>query len=96
MQNKKSFPITDDQISNIFSPLINKKKIALAVSGGRDSNALMLLISKWILIEILNIEVHVLTINHKLRKESDNECLQVSKVAKSYGFKHKIITYDTS
>tara|TARA_B100001057_G_scaffold70408_1_gene64412 strand:+ start:43642 stop:44913 length:1272 start_codon:yes stop_codon:yes gene_type:complete len=93
MQNKNSFPITDDQISNIFSPLINKKKIALAVSGGRDSNALMLLVSKWILIKILNIEVHVLTINHKLRKESDNECLQVSKIAKSYGFKHKIITW---
>jgi len=93
MQNKKSFPITDNQISNIFSPLIKKKKIALAVSGGRDSNALMLLISKWVSIKVLNIEVHVLTINHKLRKESDKECLQVSKIAKSYGFKHKIIPW---
>tara|TARA_B110000438_G_scaffold294219_1_gene335294 strand:- start:495 stop:1778 length:1284 start_codon:yes stop_codon:yes gene_type:complete len=90
----KPFPLSDSKILDIFSFLSNKKRIALAVSGGRDSCALMLLISKWLSIKKINIEVHVLTVNHKLRKDSDSECQQVSEIANAYGFNHQILVWE--
>ena len=89
MVNDINFPLTNSRVCDLFSSLINKERIALAVSGGRDSMALMYLIHRWKVYLALNIEVEVLTVNHNLRKAADTECQFVCEVAKNYGFRHR-------
>lgn len=94
MVNDINFPLTNNRVCDLFSSLINKERIALAVSGGRDSMALMYLIHRWKVYLALNIEVEVLTVNHNLRKAADTECQFVYEVAKNYGFRHKVLSWE--
>ena len=94
MVNDNKFPLTDVRVCGLFSSYLNHSKIALAVSGGRDSMALMCLVYRWKAHLALNIEIEVLTVNHNLRKAAEDECRFVKKIAKDYGFKHKILTWE--
>lgn len=94
MVNDNKFPLTDSRICGLFSSYINHDRIALAVSGGRDSMALMYLVYRWKAHLALNIEIEVLTVNHNLRKAAEDECGFVQKIAKNYGFKHKVLIWE--
>ena len=94
MVNDNKFPLTDVKVCGLFSSYINHDKIALAVSGGRDSMALMCLVYRWKAHLALNIEIEVLTVNHNLRKTAEDECRFVKKIAKDYGFRHKELTWE--
>ena len=77
-----------------FPSYINHDRIALAVSGGRDSMALMYLVYRWKAHLALNIKIEVLTVDHNLRKAAQDECRLVQKIAKNYGFRHKVLTWE--
>ena len=94
MVNDNKFPLTDSRVCGLFSSYINHDRIALAVSGGRDSMALMYLVYRWKAHLALNIEIEVLTVNHNLRKAAEDECGFVQKIAKNYGFKHKVLIWE--
>ena len=64
----------------ILSKDIKKKDFALAVSGGSDSLCLAYF-SKIYSLEFGN-KIHVLIVDHNLRKESHKEALQVKKILK--------------
>ena len=93
MVNDNKFPLTDSRVCGLFLSYINHDRIALAVSGGRDSMALMYLVYRWKAHLALNIKIEVLTVDHNLRKAAQDECRFVQKIAKNYGFRHKVLTW---
>ena len=67
----------------------NNPVIAVAVSGGPDSMALIYLMKKWI--NIKKGTIVALLIDHKLRTESYNECKQTQNYLKTINVNSKII-----
>ena len=90
MKNKK--PIKDLPEVKLFNKYIDDKPIALAVSGGPDSTAMMQIaaLSK----KLKNNNVTVIVVDHGLREESKNEANIVGQNAKLLGFKFKILKWD--
>ena len=79
--------ITDHSFEKILKKnyiFENKPKIAVAVSGGPDSMALVFLLKKWI--KIKNGKLIALIVDHNLRKESNLE----ARTVKLYLDKHNI------
>lgn len=62
-------------------------KIAVAVSGGGDSVALLLLLKSF------GANITALTVDHGLRAESANEALGVAALAQQLNIPHKILTW---
>jgi tRNA(Ile)-lysidine synthase len=75
----------------IFASLVKPKKLLLAVSGGPDSVALMLLASRWA--GRGETGVDVATVDHALRENSRQEAEQVGDWARALGFPHHIRTW---
>lgn len=69
----------------------NNPHVAVSVSGGPDSLALMCLLNQWV--SIKSGKLTALIVDHKLRKESDNECKYVKKIADSKKIDCKILTW---
>ena len=90
MKNKKS--MKDLPEVKLFNKYIDDKPIALAVSGGPDSTAMMQIaaLSK----KLKNNNVTVIVVDHGLREESKNEANIVGQNAKLLGFKFKILKWD--
>jgi tRNA(Ile)-lysidine synthase len=78
---KPAAEFSADQLDKLFLPLKGFRHLALAVSGGPDSMALMLLAAQW----KGPAKFSVLTIDHGLRAASRNEAKQVVKWARSLG-----------
>jgi tRNA(Ile)-lysidine synthase len=70
--------------------LDKEKKILVAVSGGSDSLALLLLANKWA--NISSKKICAITIDHKIREESKDEAIYVNNLCKNYGIEHIIKT----
>jgi tRNA(Ile)-lysidine synthase len=82
---KISFSEFEAGLKDIPTPL------AVAVSGGSDSMALLLLTQKWA--QQKGCSLIALTVDHGLRVESHFEALQVQKWAKDRGIKHIILEW---
>ncbi len=67
-----------------------KPQVAVAVSGGPDSMALLYLIKRWI--ETKKGEIIALIVNHRIREESDQESKYVSNIIKSMNINCKILS----
>ena len=80
-----------NKLVKTFDQYVTSQKIAIAVSGGIDSMVLMKIssLSK----KIKSENVHILTINHDLRKGSKEETLFVRKEADKLGLKVCILTW---
>ena len=66
-------------------------KIGLAVSGGGDSIAMLVLASEW---AILNkTKIYVVTVNHNLRKEAKEEIIFTREFTKKLGFSHSSLDW---
>ena len=80
-----------NKLVKTFDQYITSQKIAIAVSGGIDSMVLMKIssLSK----KIKSNNIHILTINHDLRKGSKEETLFVRKEADKLGLKVCILTW---
>ena len=70
---------------------IKKENFALAVSGGSDSLCLAYF-SKLYTLEFNN-KIHILIVDHKLRKESAGEALKVKKILKKKSIDSNILTW---
>lgn len=73
-----------DILSKLMKPL--PQKIALAVSGGVDSLALLFLASNFRINN--NIDFTVITVDHDLREDSAKEAQYVEKISRDLGIKH--------
>jgi tRNA(Ile)-lysidine synthase len=76
----------------LLAPLAEEKALLLAVSGGPDSVALMLLAARWSLRETKRIVVA--TVDHGLRAGSREEALSVASQAEALGFEHRLAVWE--
>lgn len=83
-------PVTRDEAALLFAPLEDLDLIAVAVSGGGDSVALMRLLADWAA-GAGRPAVCALTVNHGLRAEAAFEADQVAGWAKSAGLAHETL-----
>lgn len=72
--------------------LLQNNKLAVAVSGGIDSMALMFIADKWC--KNNNIELFVITVDHQLREESSKEAKYVAEICKKYNINHTILVWE--
>ena len=94
----KKLSIKDPKIKNFYtrfktviSKNIKKESFALAVSGGPDSLCLAYF-SKIYAHQYKN-KIHVLIVDHKLRKESHKEALKVKRILKKKGIHAKVLNW---
>src|SRR5215475_206383 len=88
-----AMPISSGEARAAFTSLIRFPRLALAVSGGADSMALLHLVTRWRAEDVLKQEVTVLTVDHGLRASSREEAAMVARMAASLGLPHAILTW---
>ena len=71
---------------------ISEERIALAVSGGPDSLALMFIAKLWA--DAANKRVIALTVNHQLRHEAHDEAVFVSQYCQKINVEHHILVWE--
>lgn len=84
--------LTDD-LPQLFAPLVGFKRVLLAVSGGPDSTALMLLAQRWRAAFATGPELVVASVDHGLRAEARAEAEAVARLADTLGLPHAILTW---
>lgn len=95
----RSIPPGDPDILAAFSAALSKfgpfetaPRLAVAVSGGPDSLALVFLAAEWC--RTRNGEVIALTVDHQLRTESAAESAQVAAWMANYGIAHHVLAWE--
>jgi tRNA(Ile)-lysidine synthase len=88
-------PPRDTELRELFHDLTGFERIALAVSGGADSLALMVMIRRWLdrLAPPLP-TITVLTVDHRLRQEAASEAEWVAARANELDFAHETLVWD--
>jgi tRNA(Ile)-lysidine synthase len=76
----------------LLAPLEPFPALLLAVSGGPDSTALMLLAARWR--RRAQHEILVATVDHGLRAEARAEAKQVAVHARALGFAHRLLVWE--
>jgi tRNA(Ile)-lysidine synthase len=87
--------ISATERAEAFAGFSRLSKLALAVSGGADSMALMVLVRAWLGERgAILPEVSVLTVDHQLRRGSRAEAEWVGEQADRLGFPHRILSWE--
>ena len=89
-----ALPITLSEAQGLLAPLTRLPHVALAVSGGPDSLALMLLAARWRAELGLAPKLSVLTIDHGLRPGSREEAELVGRMASELGLPQATLTWE--
>lgn len=71
---------------------LKNTKIAIGVSGGIDSLALLLLFNDWA--KQNNSILYTITVDHKLRETSTQEAITINNLCKNYNINHIILTWE--
>jgi tRNA(Ile)-lysidine synthase len=85
--------ITAAEAHTLFSDLIDAPALVLAVSGGPDSTALMVLAARWRDALKRGPTLIAVTVDHGLRKESKREAADVARLAKKLGIAHRTLRW---
>jgi tRNA(Ile)-lysidine synthase len=95
---KDSNRFGDLELGKCFNKVSTQTEIALAVSGGPDSMALLLLVDRWRRARLqqgqVAPEVMVFTIDHGLRPQASVECRFVVKKARELGYNAEILHWE--
>lgn len=86
-------PLAADEIDRLLTPLAAARGVALAVSGGPDSTALLVLAAEWIARRSDPPRTVVLTVDHGLRAESAPEAAEVARKAARLGLAHETLRW---
>jgi tRNA(Ile)-lysidine synthase len=86
-------PISSSDARAAFASLSRFPRLALAVSGGADSMALLHLMAEWRAEGEAKPDLAVLTVDHGLRAESRDEAAMVTRMATRLGLPHAILTW---
>jgi tRNA(Ile)-lysidine synthase len=87
-------PISRAEAETLLAPLAEYDRLALAVSGGPDSLALLHLAARWHADRGEHPALTVLTVDHRLRAGSRAEAELVGRVAAELGLPHAILTWE--
>jgi tRNA(Ile)-lysidine synthase len=96
--NSRGEPIRTDELEGLFAHVLAAgERAGLAVSGGSDSTALMVLFADWLARRRADAGAHtVLTVDHGLRPESVSEAEAVAHHAVQLGFWHATLVWEGS
>jgi tRNA(Ile)-lysidine synthase len=86
-------PVSAAELKALFSDLETIPVLILAVSGGPDSTALMLLAARWAKRLKRKPILVAVTIDHALRKEAKREAAAVGRLARRLGLKHRTLRW---
>lgn len=86
-------PISDLQADELFAPLGRCSHVALAVSGGSDSMALLHLAARWAARSDNALRLSVLTVDHGLRAQSAEEAAVVGRRAGDLQLDHHVLRW---
>ena len=86
-------PIPPAEADAHFDGLSSAPALVLAVSGGPDSTALMVLAARWRAALRRGPELLAVTVDHGLRPESAREARAVKRLAGSLGMRHRILRW---
>ena len=85
---------SDAAILSLFRPFENARGILLAVSGGPDSVALMLIAAKWASLLAAPPSISVATVDHRLRESAAREAEMAASWAIAFSLPHTILVWD--
>jgi tRNA(Ile)-lysidine synthase len=96
----KSVPTADDAVpvsaaeaKALFDPLAHASALVLAVSGGPDSTALLVLAARWRRARKRGPKLLAVTVDHGLRRGSAAEARAVKRLARRLGVAHRILRW---
>ena len=93
MRTAEAKAVSAAEVKSLFSGLESLPVLVLAVSGGPDSTALMLLASRWRDALKGKPKLIAITIDHGLRKESKAEAAAVARLARKLGIGHRTLRW---
>lgn len=82
MARADSEPVSEAEASALFADLADTPALVLAVSGGPDSTALMMLTARWRASLGRGPKLIAVTVDHGLRKEAKQEAAAVARLAR--------------
>src|SRR5450830_1298629 len=93
MPTQKSSPVSTAEVKALFSDLEHLPVLVLAVSGGPDSTALMVLAARWRDALKEKPKLIAVTVDHGLRAQSRSEAASVARLAHKLGLAHRILRW---
>jgi len=93
MPTPSAKPVTLAEAKSLFSGLEHFPALLLAVSGGPDSIALMVLAARWRQSLKAPPKLIAATVDHGLRKESKREAASVARLARKLGLAHRTLAW---
>jgi tRNA(Ile)-lysidine synthase len=86
-------PVSQEETARLFAPLAAAPLVLLAVSGGADSLALLVLAARWAMAADRP-RLAVATVDHGLRPTSAAEAAHVAAVAAGFGLPHATLYWE--
>jgi tRNA(Ile)-lysidine synthase len=87
-------PVSAAEAKALFAPLVHAPALVLAVSGGPDSTALLLLMARWRRALKRGPKLIALTVDHGLRRASASEARAVKRLARRLGVPHRTVRWE--
>ena len=94
MRTAETKPVSATEAQSLFSDLDRLPALLLAVSGGPDSTALMLLAARWRKTLTTKPKLIAVTVDHGLRAESKREAAAVARLARKLGIAHRTVRWN--
>jgi tRNA(Ile)-lysidine synthase len=86
-------PVSLSEARSLFADLTDVHSLILAISGGPDSTALLLLAARWRKSLKRGPKLVAVTVDHGLRSEAKREAVAVKKLARSLGIEHRTVRW---
>jgi tRNA(Ile)-lysidine synthase len=93
VRTAETAPISAAELKSIFSDLELLPALVLAVSGGPDSTALMVLAARWRRSLKVKPRLIAVTVDHGLRAEAKREAAAVGRLARKLGLAHRTLRW---
>jgi tRNA(Ile)-lysidine synthase len=93
MAADRDLPVSPAEAAALFHDLQNQPALVLAVSGGPDSTALMLLAARWRKTLARGPKLVAVTVDHGLRKGAAGEARAVAALARKLGIEHRTLRW---
>ncbi|MGH9726159.1 MAG: tRNA lysidine(34) synthetase TilS, partial [Candidatus Acidiferrales bacterium] len=93
MPTQKAAALTASEAKALFTGLGHFPVLVLAVSGGPDSTALMVMAARWRQSLKSKPTLIAVTVDHGLRKESKREATSVARLARRLGLAHRTVRW---
>jgi len=87
-------PVSAAEAKALFAPLARVPALVLAVSGGPDSTALLMLMARWRSALKRGPKLIAITVDHGLRRASAAEARAVKQLARRLGVPHRTVRWE--